>query len=125
MLMQTHDKHVSTEVRAVDVVLPVDVGLPCGLIVSELVTNALKHAFPAAQDRSPTMMIELRREKNGFILSVADNGVGPCEPIDTQSTKSLGLRLVGMFVEQLGGTVVFSSDGGTRCTVTFPAGDTN
>jgi two-component sensor histidine kinase len=123
MLMQTHDKQVLAEVRAVDIVLPVDLGLPCGLILSELVTNALKHAFPAGaghEPRRPAIVIDLRRDKSGFVLSVADNGVGLCEPLSTQDTKSLGLRLVGMFAEQLGGTVVFSSDEGTRCTVAFP-----
>jgi len=128
MLMQTHDKQVLAEVRAGDIVLPVDLGLPCGLILSELVTNALKHAFPAGaghEPRPPAIVIDLRRDKSGFVLSVADNGVGLCEPLSAGDTKSLGLRLVGMFAEQLGGTVVFSSDEGTRCTVAFPAGNTS
>ncbi len=126
MLMQTHGKQVLAEVRAADIVLPVDLGLPCGLILSELVTNALKHAFPAAaghEPRPPAIVIDLRRDKSGFVLSVTDNGVGLCEPLSARDTKSLGLRLVGMFTDQLGGTVVFSSDEGTRCTVAFPAGD--
>jgi two-component sensor histidine kinase len=128
MLMQTHDKQVRAEVRAADIVLPVDLGLPCGLILSELVTNALKHAFPAGaghEPQPPAIAIDLRRDKSGFVLSVADNGVGLSEPLGAGDTKSLGLRLVGMFAEQLGGTVVFSSDEGTRCTVAFPAGDTS
>jgi two-component sensor histidine kinase len=128
MLMQTHATDVFVEVRAVDVVLSVDIGLPCGLILSELVTNALKHAFPgrATHDlRPPAIVIDLRRVKSGYVLSVADNGVGACQPLSTQDTKSLGLRLVGMLAAQLDGTVVYSNDGGTRCTVAFPAGDTN
>jgi two-component sensor histidine kinase len=63
--------------------------------------------------------VELVREEN-FILSVADNGVGLCEPIEVHSMKSLGLRLVGIFVEQLDGTISFSNNAGTRCTVKFP-----
>jgi two-component sensor histidine kinase/CheY-like chemotaxis protein len=128
MLMQTHEKQVYAEVRAVDMVLPIDVGLPIGLILSELVTNSLKHAFPATTEpelRPPAIVIDLRRDNSGFVLSVADNGVGLRHPVSTQDTKSLGLRLVGMFAEQLGGTVVFSSDEGTRCTVAFPAGDSS
>lgn len=128
MLMQTHGKQVLAEVRAIDMVLPVDLGLPIGLILSELVTNSLKHAFPAAtgpEARPPTILIDLRREESGFVLSVADNGVGLRHPLSPQNTNSLGLRLVGMFAEQLGGTVVFSSDEGTRCTVAFPAGDSS
>jgi two-component sensor histidine kinase/CheY-like chemotaxis protein len=128
MLMQTHDKQVLAEVHAVDIVLPVDLALPCGLILSELVTNALKHAFPGPagnEPRPPAIVIDLRRDKGGFVLSVADNGLGSCQPPSAQNTKSLGLRLVGMFVEQLVGTIVFSSDEGTRCTVAFPAGDTS
>jgi two-component sensor histidine kinase/CheY-like chemotaxis protein len=123
MLMQTHDKHVRAEVHAVDIVLPVAIGLPCGLILSELVSNALKHAFPAPagrEPRAPAIVIDLRRDGSGCVLSVADNGVGSSQPMATKDVKSLGLRLVGMFVEQLGGTVAFSSDEGTRCTVAFP-----
>jgi two-component sensor histidine kinase len=126
MLMQTHDKQVLVEVRAVDVVLPVDLGLPSGLILNELVTNALKHAFPARagdEPRPPAIVIDLRREMSGFVLSVADNGVGLCQPLSAEGTKSLGLRLVELLAEQLGGRVVFSNDEGTRCTVAFPAGD--
>jgi len=125
MLMQTHEKHVLSEVRAVDIVLPVDLGLPIGLILSELVTNSLRHAFPGAtgsEARPPAIVIDLRRDKNGFVLSVADNGIGLRHPPSVQDTKSLGLRLVGMFAEQLGGTVEFSGEHGTRCTVAFPAG---
>jgi two-component sensor histidine kinase len=125
MLMQTHDKHVRAEVHAADIVLPIDLGLPCGLILSELVTNALRHAFPAPAGhelRPPAIVIDMRREKDGFVLSVADNGVGPHQPMSKSGAGSLGLRLVGMFAEQLGGKVVFSSDEGTRCTVAFPAG---
>jgi two-component sensor histidine kinase len=128
ILMQTHDKQVLAEVHAVDIVLPVDLALPCGLILSELVTNALNHAFPAPpghEPRPPAIVIDLRREKDRFVLSVADNGVGICQPPSAQDVKSLGLRLVGMFVEQLGGSIVFSSDEGTRCTVAFAAGDTS
>jgi two-component sensor histidine kinase len=126
MLMQTHDKQVLAEVRAVDIVLSADLALPCGLILSELVTNALKHAFPGPaghEPRPPAIVIDLRRDKGGFVLSVADNGVGFCQPPSAQGTQSLGLHLVGMFVEQLRGTKVLSSDEGTRCTVVFPAGD--
>jgi two-component sensor histidine kinase len=123
MLMQTHGKHAIAEVRAVDIVLPADIGLPCGLIVSELVTNALKHAFPEPQKDPPKIVIEFER-RNGLTVSVTDNGVGLRESTDA-GTKSLGLRLIGMFAEQLGGTVRFSSEGGTRCIVTFPVAETN
>jgi two-component sensor histidine kinase len=128
MLMQTHVKQVLAEVRAVDVVLPVDLALPCGLILSELVTNALKHAFPGPgghEQRPPAIVIDLRRDRSGFVFSVADNGVGARQPPSAQDANSLGLRLVGMFVEQLRGTIVISLDEGTRCTVAFPAGDTS
>ncbi|MDP9000974.1 MAG: response regulator [Myxococcota bacterium] len=125
MLTQTHDRHVLTEIRAGDIVLPVDIGLHCGLIVSELVTNALKHAFPVTllSQSLPTIVVDLRRRENDFVLCVTDNGVGWSGPLDTESTKSLGLRLIGMFAQQLGGGVVFSSDGGTCCKVTFPTGN--
>ena len=128
MLMQTHDKQVLTEVRDGGIVLPVDLALPCGLILSELVTNTLDHAFPGPpghEPRPPAIVIDLRRDKGEFALSVADNGVWSCQPPNTEDSKSLGLRLVEMFVEQLGGTIVLSRDEWTRCTVAFPAGNTS
>jgi two-component sensor histidine kinase/CheY-like chemotaxis protein len=122
MLAQTHGSTVATDVRIADVVFPISIAVPCGLILSELMTNALKHAFPgqprAANANMPAIVVELKYVDQ-YILSVSDNGVGL--GANPHSASSLGARLVEMFAEQLGGTVAYSNGGGTRCVVTFPA----
>lgn len=98
--------------------LPVDRAIPCGLILNELMTNALKHAFPAG--RPGTIRVELRRAgENRVALAVSDDGIG----LDERSNGdgSLGWRLVRSFAEQLGAQLTISSSPGTRVDVVFQA----
>jgi len=87
------------------------------LIINELVTNALKHAFPDGQEG--TIRIAFRSLHGSHVLSVCDDGVGLPEEVDR--TRTLGLRLVQILAEQLEGNVEFSAGGrGTEVSVTFP-----
>jgi PAS domain S-box-containing protein len=99
--------------------LPLDRAIPCGLIVHELVTNALEHAFPAdaaAPEGGPRVRVRARRTAAGLEVSVADNGIGaPSEP---SRPGSMGLELVRMLAAQVGGTVEVHTDGGTEVRVT-------
>ncbi len=81
--------------------LTIERAIPMGLIVNELVSNALKYAFP--DQRTGTIHIALRMGMDGetFSLSVADDGVGVPPDIDLDSPETLGLRLVGSLVGQL------------------------
>ncbi len=100
--------------------LPVDRAIPCGLILNELMTNALKHAFPAG--RPGTLSIALRREGSDRVaLAVSDDGVGLPEAHDGDANGSLGWRLVMAFAAQLGAEVRVSSGSGTKVEVVFPA----
>jgi PAS domain S-box-containing protein len=112
-------RHVEALVEAEDVHLPVAVAIPCGLIVNELVTNALKHAFP--DGREGKIRVGLRRVGDGHIeLSVADDGVGmPPDREPTTAPTSLGLDLVYTFAEQIEARVEVSSEQGTRFRLTF------
>ena len=96
----------------------VDTALPCGLIVHELVANALKHAFPG---RTPgEIHLDLRAGNDGrYTLRVRDNGVGFPEEVDFRRVESLGLRLVNMLTRQLDGVIELQRGGGTTFTVTF------
>jgi PAS domain S-box-containing protein len=112
------DLSVERVVSVADINLTVDVAIPCGLIVNELVSNALIHAFRGRA--SGTVRIEARRLPEGRLeLSVADDGVGFPAHIDPRSTPSLGLDLVFTFAEQLGAEVEITRERGTRFVFRF------
>jgi PAS domain S-box-containing protein len=93
--------------------------VPCGLIINELVSNALKYAFPAG--RSGEIRVECHAEQpGGFVLAVSDNGVGMPQTLDLQSIESLGLRLVTALNEQLDGRMELDTTAGTTFTIRFP-----
>jgi two-component sensor histidine kinase len=102
------------------VFVPVDVAIPCGLILNELATNALKHAF---RDRAEgEIAIETRRLEDGRIRIVfSDDGGGLPPEIDWRSADTLGLRLIRMLTEQLGGTSELYNGQGTRFELVLTA----
>jgi PAS domain S-box-containing protein len=93
--------------------------VPLGLIVNELVSNALKHAFPDRMKGS--ISIRLFERDGSATLVVSDDGLGFPDTIDFRNTQSLGMRLVVVLVEQIGGTVALKVEKGTEFAVTFPA----
>jgi len=103
-----------------NVTLNIDTAIPCGLIINELISNSLKHAFPRSLPRSPEITLKLFQDKrNRTVLIVSDNGVGLPKNIDFKKTKSLGLQLVSALVEQLGGIITVEVKEGTKFTITF------
>jgi two-component sensor histidine kinase len=94
-----------------------DIAVPLGKIVNELVSNSLKHAF-TGRDKGE-LRIKLRREENEsdetalFTLTVSDNGVGIPENIDIEDLDSLGLQLITTLVEQLDGELELNRSNGT------------
>ncbi|OPY30209.1 MAG: sensory histidine kinase AtoS [Methanocella sp. PtaU1.Bin125] len=100
-----------------DVFLNVDTAVPCGLIVNELVTNALKYAFPAGRDG--TVSVLMRAEGDRYVLEVGDDGVGMAPGFDIEKSESLGLQLVAMLVGQIDGTIKTDTSKGTRYVITF------
>jgi PAS domain S-box-containing protein len=98
--------------------LPVNAALPCGLILNELVGNALKHAFRGRAGGEVT--VSLRSGPPDRVrLSVRDNGTGLPPGLDWRQGRSLGLRLVQMLAGQLHAAVEVSNSGGTEFTITF------
>ena len=110
-------QHRSTlQVDVADVELDLDRAIPCGLIINELVSNALKHAFPGG--RTGTVRVELQAHGIGrYTLSVADDGIGLAAGAETGDT--LGLQLVRDLADQLRGRIEVTSDGGTRILIKF------
>jgi two-component sensor histidine kinase len=99
--------------------LAVSTAIPCGLIVTELVTNSFKHAFPSGL--MGEIHITLHQDPPGTcVLIVGDTGVGLPEGMNVCATESLGWQLVRLLTEQLRGTIALDDHGGTTVTITFP-----
>lgn len=104
--------------NAADVLLSINLAIPCGLIINELISNALKHAFPAPI--SGTIAIELSRQPQGkILLSVSDSGVGIISELDLHKTDTLGLQLVRLLADQIGATLTIERANPTRFTFLF------
>ena len=96
-----------------------EITIPCGLILNELLTNALKHSFQG--DNTGEIKIGLKqREKSDILLSVKDNGIGIPAELDVYSGETLGLRLVNGLVKQLNGSMVIKREHGTEFCIQFP-----
>jgi PAS domain S-box-containing protein len=100
--------------------LGVDLAVPCGLILNELVSNAIKYAFPGEHEGKIGIMFE-KSDDDVFKLSVSDDGVGFPEDIDFRDTTSLGLQLVITLTEQLDGEITLENSGGTCFHISFKA----
>lgn len=101
-----------------DVSLSIDAAIPCGLIVNELVSNCIKHAFP--EGKKGEICVDIHSgDDNRFTLTVHDNGVGFPRDLDFRTTKSLGLQLVVTLTDQLRGTIGLDTGNGTAFKVTF------
>ncbi len=110
-------------IEADEIHLGIDQAIPCGLIVNELLTNALKYAFPGGGDDN-VISITLRQNiDNTIILSVNDNGIGLPGNIDVTNTASLGLQLVNVLIKQIHGTTTINRIGGTSWTITIPVSE--
>ncbi len=115
-----------------DVMLDINTAVPLGLIVNELVSNSMKHAFPSLyclelEDNRANCQNEMMNEINvnfkpegdHFILAVKDNGVGFPEELDFKNTDSLGLMLVNSLTDQIHGKIHLKVDRGTEFKITF------
>lgn len=97
----------------------IDTAVPCGLILTELISNAFKHAFP--DGRTGEIHIELRTDPEGSVtMSVRDNGVGFVCELDGRKQDSLGLQLVSTLTDQLDGMMQLETHAGTAIHITFP-----
>jgi PAS domain S-box-containing protein len=101
-----------------DVHLDIKRAIPCGLIITELISNSLKHAFP--NGKKGEIVVEMHPNKGEkYRLVVSDNGVGFPEGLDFRQTKSLGMRLVVDLVSQLNGTIELRREKGTEFRIEF------
>ena len=110
-----------------EVYLDMDQAIPCGLIANELLTNALKYAFP--EDSAGRIEIRMihrvftgkNRPPGEFVLTVKDNGVGLPAGIDPKNAQSMGLKIVAALTRQLAGKLEVNREEGTTFRIAFPA----
>ena len=99
------------------IALSLDQAIPCGLIINELVSNAMKYAFKGIDERELT--IEITDGEDHVRILVADNGIGLPADFRYEESDSLGVQLVYTLVEQLDGTIEVDAESGTRFLITF------
>jgi len=109
-----------------NIYLDISTAIPCGLIISELVSNSLKHAFPRSERRHKEnnskgeIYVRLSSDRNNnFTLIVRDDGVGFPKDLDFRNTKSLGLQIVNTLVKQLEGEIELKKEKGTFFKIEF------
>jgi two-component sensor histidine kinase/CheY-like chemotaxis protein len=109
---------ISLDIQVDNILIAIDSAIPCGLIINELVANAIKHAFPG--ESGGEIRIRFSAVNNRCILTISDNGAGLPASLDFQRTSSFGLYLVKMLTEQLEGEITVDRSGGTSFEITFP-----
>ncbi|MCK4250878.1 PAS domain S-box protein [candidate division WOR-3 bacterium] len=119
---------IKFNIKIKDVFLDINTAIPCSLIINELVSNSLKHAFPASAKaaagkpngrKGKIDIVFNLGEDNKLLLMVKDNGIGLPDKIDIKNTTTLGLQLVTTLVEQLGGTIEVDMKRGTTFKIKF------
>jgi PAS domain S-box-containing protein len=108
---------VKTEMDLNNILLDIDTAIPCGLILNELMSNSLKHAFP--EGKKGKINISLLEEGNKLKMIVGDDGSGFPDEIDFRNTDSLGLKLINTLVNQLKGEIELEKSKGTKFIIKF------
>jgi len=117
-LHQAEASRIKVAIDAEKIYVDITQGIPCSLIVNELVSNAVKHAFP--ENKKGVIAIELRKEKSDKVsLSIRDNGIGLPEEIDFRKPNTLGLQLVNDLSAQLGANLKIQRKEGLKVSVIF------
>lgn len=111
-----HDK-IDLTLRVEPVKLALDQAIPCGLILNELVSNALKYAYPG--EERGEIVIEVYEKENKLVIGVEDFGIGLPKGFRIENSESLGLSLVYTLVDQLDGELNLKTLGGTKFLITF------
>ena len=104
-------------IKIEDISLNIETAVPCGLIISELISNSLKYAFPNKMNGE--INVSLKSEKDIYHLCICDNGIGLPEDINFSNIKTLGLLLVNSLTEQIDGEITIQRDHGTKFKIRF------
>jgi two-component system, sensor histidine kinase PdtaS len=111
--------NVEFKIEIGDVFLNINKAIPCAIIINEVVTNSIKHAFPA--NTSGTILIKMHKVSGQYHLTISDSGVGLPDGWNAQVGKGLGLTLISSLVKQLYGSLEISVINGISYDITFDA----
>lgn len=115
---QVNSNLIKLKMNLDNVFLDIQTAIPCALILNELITNSLKHAFPGG--RGGEIIVELHPlEEHTFQMIVKDNGVGIPKGLDIEHTSTLGLQIAAMLVKQVEGSMEVLQEGGTTFMIVF------
>ncbi|MFI5144011.1 MAG: PAS domain S-box protein [Ignavibacteria bacterium] len=113
-----NEGNIRLSIEAKNIYIGIDSAIPCGLLINELISNSLKHAFPGNRRGKINVTMEIV-EENKFSLIISDNGIGFPEDIDFRNTKSLGMQLVITLTDQIDGRIELIRENGTTFKITF------
>jgi two-component sensor histidine kinase len=126
-IVYLHSDYGSTiylAVNAQNIILDIDRSILCGLILNELILNAIKYAFPEdisnATGRMNKLGIDFYEEGESYVLRTTDNGVGLPPDFNMNDSDTLGMKIINTLVKQLSGTISLSVKEGTEVTIRFP-----
>ena len=128
-----NSKLIKLKIDAEDIFLDINAAITCGLIINELITNIIKHAFPdlvdnpewLSKNNQGNIYIKFCKNKDKYTLVVSDDGIGLPLDINFKNTKTLGLQLVNALVDQLDGTIKVNRVNGTEFIIKFHESNKN
>lgn len=109
--------HVKCSVQSDDATLSLDIAVPLGLIISELITNSIKHAFKGTN--APELNITLLKKQDNFELIVHDNGIGLPDDFKFDGQMSLGIEIITALIEQIDGRIEYHNNNGAQFEIFF------
>jgi len=112
------ERGISVETEMKPVFFPIDIAIPCGMIITELVSNAAKYAFPNNINGEIKIIIENKGNKE-WKLTIKDNGIGFPKSFSMENTETLGLKLVDSLVEQVNGSIEYKNKKGVSVIILF------
>jgi two-component sensor histidine kinase len=105
-----------------DIYLDVNTAIPLGLIVNEIISNSIKHAFP--QQQSGEIKIKMFIENGSNILEISDNGIGIPDDFNIENTSTLGMQLINSLKSQINSQLEVFNQGGTYFKIVFDSSTT-
>ncbi len=121
VFLNSHRRKLDIRLNVKDFRMEMDKAIPAGMIINELATNVLKHAYKDdGNEEDHVMILDFGKKGDNYELRVEDRGQGLPEDFDIQKTESLGLKIVQLLVSQLRGTIKIIGEKGTEFCITFP-----
>ncbi|MDI6644205.1 MAG: histidine kinase dimerization/phosphoacceptor domain -containing protein [Methanobacteriaceae archaeon] len=111
------DTQINLKIDAENLMLDIDTAIPLGLILNELLTNAMKHAFP--QDIKGEIMVKFYQEDENYILRVKDDGKGIASDLDPETIDSLGMQIINNLTRQINGKLEITNSNGACFQIRF------